>query len=81
MSEHDDQGAAATAARALHTRIKPDMASRPREGRDHYPAAWSVVLGGGGIAGGQAVGQTSKSGSLSSAGRSRCRTSLSQATG
>jgi len=34
----------------------------PREGRDHYPTAWSVVLGGGGIAGGQAVGQTSKSG-------------------
>jgi hypothetical protein len=34
----------------------------PRNGRDHYPAAWSVVLGGGGIKGGQAVGKTSKDG-------------------
>ena len=31
-------------------------------GRDHYPNAWSVVLGGGGIKGGQAVGRTDKSG-------------------
>lgn len=31
----------------------------PRNGRDHYPAAWSVVLGGGGIAGGQVIGRTS----------------------
>jgi hypothetical protein len=30
----------------------------PRNGRDHYPAAWSAVLGGGGIKGGQAVGRT-----------------------
>ncbi|HEY7425893.1 MAG TPA: DUF1501 domain-containing protein [Gemmataceae bacterium] len=34
----------------------------PRNGRDHYPAAWSVVLGGGGIKGGQTVGRTSKDG-------------------
>jgi hypothetical protein len=34
----------------------------PRSGRDHYPAAWSVVLGGGGIRGGQTVGRTGKSG-------------------
>ena len=34
----------------------------PRTGRDHYPNAWSVVLGGGGIKGGQAVGRTSKDG-------------------
>lgn len=34
----------------------------PRNGRDHYPAAWSVVLGGGGIAGGQAVGRTTTDG-------------------
>jgi hypothetical protein len=34
----------------------------PRVGRDHYPAAWSLVLGGGGIRGGQAVGRTSKDG-------------------
>jgi hypothetical protein len=34
----------------------------PRQGRDHYPAAWSVVLGGGGIKGGQVYGRTSKDG-------------------
>jgi hypothetical protein len=31
-------------------------------GRDHYPNAWSVVLGGGGIKGGQAYGKTDKPG-------------------
>jgi uncharacterized protein (DUF1501 family) len=35
----------------------------PRNGRDHYPAAWSVVLGGGGINGAQVVGRTSNDGS------------------
>ena len=35
----------------------------PQAGRDHYPNAWSVVLGGGGIKGGQVVGMTSKDGS------------------
>jgi uncharacterized protein (DUF1501 family) len=34
----------------------------PRNGRDHYPAAWSVVLGGGGIRGGQVIGKTSADG-------------------
>ena len=31
-------------------------------GRDHFPAAWSVVLGGAGIKGGQAIGKTSAGG-------------------
>ncbi len=31
-------------------------------GRDHFPKAWSCVLAGGGIAGGQAFGRTSKDG-------------------
>jgi uncharacterized protein (DUF1501 family) len=31
-------------------------------GRDHFPQAWSCVLGGGGIAGGQVYGATSKDG-------------------
>jgi hypothetical protein len=31
-------------------------------GRDHFPAAWSAVLAGGGIAGGQAHGKTSDDG-------------------
>jgi hypothetical protein len=34
----------------------------PRVGRDHYPVAWSMVLGGGGIRGGQVIGQTSANG-------------------
>jgi len=34
----------------------------PRSGRDHYPVAWSMVLGGGGIRGGQVIGRTSASG-------------------
>jgi proteasome assembly chaperone (PAC2) family protein len=31
-------------------------------GRDHFPAAWTTVLGGGGIAGGQAIGRTTDDG-------------------
>ncbi len=34
----------------------------PRQGRDHYPKAWSVVLGGAGIPGGKVVGRTSADG-------------------
>jgi hypothetical protein len=34
----------------------------PCNGRDHYPAAWSAVLGGGGIRGGQAFGRTGADG-------------------
>jgi hypothetical protein len=33
-----------------------------KPGRDHYPRAWSLVLAGGGIKGGQVVGQTDKEG-------------------
>jgi hypothetical protein len=34
----------------------------PNGGRDHFPTAWSVVLGGAGIHGGQAIGKTSAGG-------------------
>jgi uncharacterized protein (DUF1501 family) len=34
----------------------------PQTGRDHFPNAWSTVLAGGGIKGGQAVGKTSADG-------------------
>jgi uncharacterized protein (DUF1501 family) len=34
----------------------------PNNGRDHFPTAWSAVLAGGGIKGGQVHGQTSKDG-------------------
>jgi hypothetical protein len=32
------------------------------KGRDHFPSAWSAVLGGGGIKGGQVIGKTSAGG-------------------
>ena len=31
-------------------------------GRDHWPRSWSVVMGGGGLKGGQVIGQTDKDG-------------------
>jgi uncharacterized protein (DUF1501 family) len=34
----------------------------PKPGRDHYPRAWSTVLAGGGIKGGQVVGKTDSEG-------------------
>lgn len=34
----------------------------PRQGRDHYPHAWSVVLSGGGVRGGSVTGKTSVDG-------------------
>jgi hypothetical protein len=34
----------------------------PRGGRDHYPKAWSAVLAGGGVRGGQVIGATDKDG-------------------
>ncbi|MEZ6125237.1 MAG: DUF1501 domain-containing protein [Planctomycetaceae bacterium] len=37
-------------------------AINPSVGRDHFPNAWSAVLAGGGIAGGQAFGRTSDDG-------------------
>jgi hypothetical protein len=39
----------------------PKINSRgPKPGRDHYPRAWSSVLMGGGIKGGQVIGKTDK---------------------
>jgi hypothetical protein len=34
----------------------------PQQGRDHFPNAWTAVLGGGGVRGGQVVGRTSADG-------------------
>jgi hypothetical protein len=34
----------------------------PQQGRDHFPNAWSTVIAGGGVKGGQAVGRTSADG-------------------
>ncbi|MDB5306235.1 MAG: hypothetical protein JWO38_437 [Gemmataceae bacterium] len=34
----------------------------PQKGRDHFATAWSTVIAGGGVKGGQAVGKTSKDG-------------------
>ncbi len=38
----------------------PDI--NPRNGRDHWPECWSLVLGGGGIQGGQVVGASDERG-------------------
>ncbi len=38
-------------------------------GRDHYPKAWSAVLSGGGIKGGQTYGRTSKDGMIVEEGK------------
>jgi hypothetical protein len=35
-----------------------------KPGRDHYPRAWSLLMAGGGIKGGQAVGKTDKDGAV-----------------
>jgi uncharacterized protein (DUF1501 family) len=35
-----------------------------KPGRDHYPRAWSTVLAGGGIPGGQVIGRTDKEGAV-----------------
>jgi uncharacterized protein (DUF1501 family) len=34
----------------------------PRGGRDHYPRAFNAVVAGGGLRGGQVIGETDKSG-------------------
>ncbi|GIS57869.1 MAG: hypothetical protein CM1200mP2_00940 [Planctomycetaceae bacterium] len=34
----------------------------PNVGRDHWAASWSVMVGGGGLKGGQAVGKTDRDG-------------------
>ena len=34
----------------------------PQKGRDHFPNAWSTVIAGGGVKGGQGIGKTSKDG-------------------
>jgi hypothetical protein len=36
----------------------------PKPGRDHYPRAWSTVLAGGGVKGGQVVGKTDREGAV-----------------
>jgi uncharacterized protein (DUF1501 family) len=33
-----------------------------KPGRDHYPRAWSLLMAGGGIKGGQVIGKTDKEG-------------------
>jgi hypothetical protein len=43
-------------------------AINPRDGRDHFPGAWSAVVAGGGIRGGQVLGATSDDGTKVVAG-------------
>ena len=44
-------------------------AINPNAGRDHFPNAWTSVLAGGGIAGGQAFGRTSADGTVVEEGK------------
>ena len=44
-------------------------------GRDHFPAAWTTVMAGGGIKGGQAIGSSGPTGWRRRSGPSRCPTS------
>ena len=47
----------------LDGRVRPHAEDQPASaGRDHFPAAWTCVLAGGGITGGQAYGRTSADG-------------------
>ena len=46
----------------LDGRVRPDPEDQPAAGRDHFPNAWTTVLAGGGIKGGQVIGQTSADG-------------------
>jgi hypothetical protein len=47
---------------ACRENCSPPPRINPQQGRDHFPNAWSTVLAGGGISGGQAYGRTSADG-------------------
>ena len=63
LSDLDDRGLLATTTVVWMGEFGRTPRINGNAGRDHYPNAWSVVLGGGGIKGGQAYGRTSKNGS------------------
>lgn len=62
MADLKDRGLLATTTVVWMGEFGRTPGVNPRSGRDHYPNAWSVVLGGGGIKGGQAVGRTGPDG-------------------
>jgi hypothetical protein len=62
MSDLNDRGLLDTTTVVWMGEFGRTPVINPRNGRDHYPNAWSVVLGGGGVRGGQALGRTGHDG-------------------
>ena len=62
MKELDERGLLATTTILWIGEFGRTPMINPQGGRDHFPAAWTCVFGGGGIKGGQAYGKTSDSG-------------------
>ena len=66
LVDPDGRPAAARSARLdadrLDGRVRPHAQDQPQAGRDHFPTAWTTVLAGGGIKGGQVIGRTGPDG-------------------
>jgi uncharacterized protein (DUF1501 family) len=62
MSELQDRGLLETTTILWISEFGRTPMINSNAGRDHFPAAWSCVFGGGGIRGGQAYGRTSADG-------------------
>ncbi len=62
MDDLQDRGLLATTTIVWMGEFGRTPKINPAKGRDHYPNAWSTVIAGGGLRGGQAVGKTSADG-------------------
>jgi hypothetical protein len=62
MSELEDRGLLDTTTIVWMGEFGRTPKINANGGRDHFPGAWSAVLAGGGIRGGQAIGKTSPDG-------------------
>ena len=62
MTELDERGLLETTTILWMGEFGRTPVINANSGRDHFPAAWSCVFAGGGIAGGQAYGRTSADG-------------------
>jgi uncharacterized protein (DUF1501 family) len=62
MQELDERGLLDTTLVVWMGEFGRTPTINPQAGRDHYPKAWSVVLGGAGIRAGEVVGRTSPDG-------------------
>ena len=62
MSELEERGLLDTTTIVWMGEFGRTPKINPNGGRDHFPNAWSAVLAGGGVRGGQAIGRTSPDG-------------------